>query len=261
MKCIYEAFKRDERSDDSSSCKSSRSKYPGSFTPTEFMREINQHCTNLRSTYRNLKDSRTALQKATVEKSKLLASADIEDKQKWIDEFSRRIHMYEERLKNAKPCIRRDCYPHEGNKNLCALIKNHQTRIQRLNSIALTFIETLKQMKENHLELTAQYFDDNAKLQEIQADIKNLKEDLNELGPCPIPKCDKHTPDSEELNSLTLCPAKNCNSHTNTAENTHMEIEQPFQVVEKRHVAKRKKKSADSQEIIILKVFWTPARL
>ncbi|KAF8782558.1 hypothetical protein HNY73_012825 [Argiope bruennichi] len=244
------AMEGDGRSDDSSSCKSSwssRSKYPGSFIPTDFILKINKHCSDLRNAHRDLNEAKT---KAHKKKARLRDDISPSEKAahlKYLDDYNRRIQTNEEKLRNEKPCIRRDCRPHDGNKNLCVHIKNHQTRIQQLNSIALTFIDTLEQMRENHLEHTTQYSDDNSKLQEIQADIKNLEEDLDELGPCPIPECNKRTPDSEELNALIPSPVKNCNFHAITAESTHMEIEQPLQVVEKRQAAKRKN-STDSQE-------------
>ncbi|KAF8790699.1 hypothetical protein HNY73_005681 [Argiope bruennichi] len=164
---------------------------------SSFITKINNHCRDLHNTRRELNEDAT---KAYQTKARLTDNISPSEKAaylKYFDDYNRRIQTNEEKLKNAKPCIRRDCRPHDGNRNLCAHIKNHQTRIQQLNSIALTFIDILEQMKENHLELTTQYFDDNSKLQEIQADIKNL-EDLDELGSCPIPECNKRTPDSEE---------------------------------------------------------------
>ncbi|KAF8785822.1 hypothetical protein HNY73_011325 [Argiope bruennichi] len=116
----------------------------------------------------------------------------------WEKEYREQVPLLEEKLKKAKPCIRRNCRAHEGDKNLCFHIGNLQARCKRLNSIALTFIETLEQMRRNKLDHITQYLDDKSKLQEIQTDISDIEGDLGELGPCPFWNCDKHTQEDEK---------------------------------------------------------------
>ncbi|KAF8785319.1 hypothetical protein HNY73_010877 [Argiope bruennichi] len=152
--------------------------------PTEFIREIEQRCNTLCQAYSSLKDSEKRLKEYELGQNLPRHIMNESDRKEWIEEYKRRISICEGKLKNSKPCIKRYCYVHSWDKNLCAHIKHLQTRIQQQKTIAITFIDTLKQMRENNLENTTQYLDDYAKLKEIQADIDNIDGELGELGPC-----------------------------------------------------------------------------
>ncbi|KAF8784153.1 hypothetical protein HNY73_011617 [Argiope bruennichi] len=142
---------RSDASSTSSKC-SVRSVYPGYLSqPTEFIREIEQRCNTLCQVYRSLKDSQTSLKLYESGQNLPRHITNENIRQDWIEEHKRRITMYEEKLKNSKPCIKRNCCVHNWAKNLCAHIKHLQTRTQQQKTIASTFIDTLKQMKETHL--------------------------------------------------------------------------------------------------------------
>ncbi|KAF8795615.1 hypothetical protein HNY73_000100 [Argiope bruennichi] len=221
---------RSDASSTSSKC-SVRSVYPGDLSqPTEFIREIELRCNTLCQAYRNRKDAEKRLKEFELRQNLPSYIMNESDRQSWIEEFKIRISTCEGKLKNSKPWIKRNCRVHSWDKNLCAHIKHLQTRIQQQQTIAITFIDTLKQMRENNLDNTTQYLDDYAKLKEIQADIDNID---GELGPCPVMNCDKHTPEIEDQ------PAQ-----------MDIEIEQPFQPIDKRHAAKRKTStSTDNPDI------------
>ncbi|KAF8785351.1 hypothetical protein HNY73_010904 [Argiope bruennichi] len=174
-------------SDDSSNCKSissnssRRSSYLGSGNLSEFMREIRQHCVQLALTK---EEALLAHNQAKRLKEALDSTSWSPSKRKQLserlDEAVRQVQITEEKLKNAKPCINRNCEYHDWEKNLCTHIQNLQNRIQILHSTASTFIDTLQQMKENNLEHTSQYLDDYSKLQELQTDAVNLEGYLGE---------------------------------------------------------------------------------
>ncbi|KAF8785631.1 hypothetical protein HNY73_011146 [Argiope bruennichi] len=168
----------DGRSEDSSSCvskDSARSIYPGSsFETSEFMQEIKNHCEFLKTTDRYLQHYRKQVKYYEAQTSKNPSELE------WEKEYREQVPLLEEKLKKAKPCIRRNCRAHEGNKNLCLHIETLQARCKRLNSIALTFIDPLEQMRRKKLDHTTQYLDDKSKLQEIQTDINSTELSSND---------------------------------------------------------------------------------
>ncbi|KAF8769954.1 hypothetical protein HNY73_017540 [Argiope bruennichi] len=74
--------------------------------------------------------------------------------------------------------------------------------------------------KQDH---TKQYLHDLNKAKELRSQMEILEEEL------------------KYFKNLSPCPVEHCQLHPTIAENPQMEIEQPFQVIEKRHTAKRKK--------------------
>ncbi|KAF8773970.1 hypothetical protein HNY73_016575 [Argiope bruennichi] len=100
-------------------------------------------------------------------------------------------------------------------------------------------------MKENKLEHTAQYLEDYTKLKEIQADIRNIANELDDITPCPLENCERHTPDNVKQPLQTENLDHTENKYNNPEE---METELPFQPVDRKHSSKRKN-SVENPEV------------
>ncbi|KAF8778969.1 hypothetical protein HNY73_015643 [Argiope bruennichi] len=258
-------MERDRRSDDSSSCKSSYSNrsvysnktfYNGNSTvASDFVLSIQNHCRDLKNWNRELT---SAINRKCQTKNRIEGCSPSEKAGllKRLEDINRLIKCNEEKLKNAKPCMNKGCRTHDGDRNLCAYISTAQERMIRLNYAASTFLDTLQQMKESKLEHTAQYTDDFAQLKKIQAEIRQIANELDDVTPCSVDNCERHTP---EIVSQPILPVNP--EHTMVRETTAMdtgntpeknnkdedqpaqmdiEPETPFQPVDKRHTAKRK---------------------
>ncbi|KAF8771655.1 hypothetical protein HNY73_019037 [Argiope bruennichi] len=204
------------------------------------------HCTEIRNLDRELT---AASNKSWQIKHKLKGECNPEEKAsllKRLEVLNRKIQTNEEKLKNAKPCLKRNCTKHDGNKNLCAHINYQQIRSHQLNSIANSFIDTLQQMKDDNLEHTSQYKEDYIKLQGIQHDIKKIEDELMEVSPCPIMNCDKHNLENENQPSHPETMMETTESKNNNLE--EMETELPFQPVDRKHSSKRKN-SVENPEV------------
>ncbi|KAF8789595.1 hypothetical protein HNY73_007525 [Argiope bruennichi] len=273
-------MERDGRSDDSSSCKSgysNRSVYSNktfcngnSTVASEFVVSIMNHCRDLKNWNREL----TSAINRKCQTNKRLEGCSPSEKAgllKRLEDLNRLIKCNEEKLKNAKPCMNKGCRTHDGDSNLCAYISTSQERMLRLNYAASTFLDTLQQMKESKLEHTAQYTDDFAQLKKIQAEIRQIANELDDVTPCSVDNCERHTPDNlrqplltENLEHTTEreiavmgtgnTPEKN-NKDENQPVQMDIESESPFQPVDKRHTAKRKN-SVENPDVT-----WPPERM
>ncbi|KAF8789747.1 hypothetical protein HNY73_007664 [Argiope bruennichi] len=243
-KCLSSlAMEGDGCSDDSRSCRSAYSNktfYNGkSCCASEFIRSIQDHCRLLKNWSREINSA--VCKKCQINK-RLDGDCSPSEKAgllKRLDDLNRLIKCNEEKLKNAKPCINKGCRTHDGDRNLCAYISTSQERMLRLNYTASTFLDTLQQMIENKLEHTAQYLDDYDKLKKIQADIRHIANELDDVAPGSIDNCERHTPDNvrqplqtENLEHTTEreiavmdidnTPEKNNKKNTNSDENYQM---------------------------------------
>ncbi|KAF8781365.1 hypothetical protein HNY73_011767 [Argiope bruennichi] len=154
--------------------------------------------------------------------------------EKTLESLRQKLDAEAKALEKLDPCTLLHCTIHPDHKqNICQRIQRHTESKKYLQETIESFDMTLQQMSEDNQDHTKQYLDDLNKQKELKLQLEYIEEELALLNPCPI---------------------DNCNLHAITDENNTMEIEQPFQVVEKRHVAKRKK-SADSQEIIVHNIF------
>ncbi|KAF8778759.1 hypothetical protein HNY73_015453 [Argiope bruennichi] len=258
-------MERDRRSDDSSSCKSSYSNrsvysnktfYNGNSTvASDFVLSIQNHCRDLKNWNRELT---SAINRKCQTKNRIEGCSPSEKAGllKRLEELNRLIKCNEEKLKNAKPCMNKGCRTHDGDRNLCAYISTSQERMIRLNYAASTFLDTLQQMRESKLEHTAQYTDDFAQLKKLQAEIRQIANELDDVTPCSVDNCERHTPDIvrqplltenlehtmvREINVMDTgnTPEKN-NKDENQPAQMDIESESPFQPVDKRHTAKGK---------------------
>ncbi|KAF8777111.1 hypothetical protein HNY73_014032 [Argiope bruennichi] len=232
----------DGRSDDSSSVSSINNVHSTSSQPCCYFArvfEINNYCIEISNLDRELTAARN---KSWQINHKLKGDCNPEEKAsllKRLEVQNRKIQTNEEKLKSAKPCLKRNCTKHDGNKNLCAHINYQQIRSHQLNSIANSFIDTLQQMKDDNLEHTSQYKEDYFKLQGIQHDIKKIEEELEEVSPCPIMNCDKHSIENGNQPSLPETMIETTESKNNNPE--EMETELPFQPLDKKTFFKKKK--------------------
>ncbi|KAF8770171.1 hypothetical protein HNY73_017735 [Argiope bruennichi] len=269
------AMEGDGRSDDSSSCKSVYSNKTfcngNSTVASAFVVSIMDHCRDLKNWNRELT---SAVNRKCQINKRLDGNCSPSEKAgllKRLDDLNRLIKCNEEKLKNAKPCMNKGCRTHDGDRNLCAYISTSQERMLRLNYTASTFLDTLQQMKESKLEHTAQYTDDFTILKKIQADIRQIANELDDVTPCSVDNCERHTPDNvrqplltENLEHTTEreiavmdtgnTPEKNNKDEDQPAQ-MDIESESPFQPVDKRHTAKRKN-SVENPDMRCLVKSW-----
>ncbi|KAF8778929.1 hypothetical protein HNY73_015603 [Argiope bruennichi] len=224
------AMEGDGRSEDSSSCKSvlsDKSYYSGKAScASEFIISIQNHCRQLKNWKREINSADCKAYNVNRQLNGECSLSEKAELLKRLDDLNRTIDYNKEKLNSAKPCINKGCRTHDGNRNLCTYISTSQERMLRLNYTASTFIDTLQQMKENKLEHTAQYLEDYSKLKEIQVDIRNIANELDDITPCPLENCERHTPDNVKQPPQSMdidnTPEKNNKKNTNTEENYQM---------------------------------------
>ncbi|KAF8788337.1 hypothetical protein HNY73_009851 [Argiope bruennichi] len=186
---------------------------------------INNRCWQLSGTQRSIDRLDNEIQSLKTLTKGLKRPDQIKREETYTKELQKQRDSEIEVLEKLDPCIRLNCHVHLNNSlNICNQLERHTERMKYLQDTTESFDMTLQQMVDDKQDHTEQYLDDLNKVNEIRSQIEII----------------------EELNVLTPCPVKHCKLRSTIAENTQMETEQPFQVVEKRHTAKRKN-STDSQ--------------